>query len=148
MATVETSDKTPGGLSGPERLVIGCFVLVNVLVPLLVVDLFPFSRFPMFSHTPSSLSWLVATTKTSDRVNLRDYGVYVDYLGNPNIRVGLRPPGLFTWLGESHTEEAVRGSLDGPGLDGIEIIQYTAAIDGNGHVQVSMDEPWLIRESP
>ena len=101
---------TPGWSATPrgrrELLAVAAFCLVNVAVPLAWVEMFPFSRAPMFADAPRLYcAYVIETpdgrTLGEDREDndprqayeeLKPFGLERNYWGNPlGVGVGFRP---------------------------------------------------------
>ncbi len=140
-------------LSSGERLAVVLFVVANLIGPLLGADLYPFSRYTMFSHHPESLSLLVAEDQDGNAVRLQHFGVRHTYLANPYFRIGLRPEEPhFRWLAEPYTE-AELGSMivNEPGQEGvrtISVVQTTTTVNELGVVERLVEGPWVYEVSP
>ena len=94
----DATTKDPSGsgkresLSTAARLVIAAFIFINVAVPAGFSDLYPFSRYTMFSHKPEQLTQITATKPDGTPINLESLGFFHTYLANPHFRQGWHPP--------------------------------------------------------
>ncbi len=141
-----------------ELLVIGGFVLLNLLIPLLIVDLYPFSRAPMFADAPreycnyrlfgpdgKELHLYDASGKELVRVfgePVPALGLHRNYWGNPiGSGVGFLPPPTLDEFGSIPSREEItthlQKQLQGrPELAYVEVVQEVIGdIDGQ-HVGV------------
>jgi hypothetical protein len=79
-----------------EWIAILLFVALNVAVPLLKVELYPFSRFPMFAGVPRQVAFYRVADPFGRELSARDFGLELNSDDNPG-RVGhgfLPPPTL------------------------------------------------------
>ena len=73
--------KTPRGRR--DLLFIATFVLLNVLIPLLIMDLYPFSRAPMFADAPQLYCDYQLFDPRGNALDVLDFGLHRNYWGNP-----------------------------------------------------------------
>src|SRR5262249_20704760 len=82
---------TPRGRK--ELLAVALFALLNVVLPLWLVDLYPFSRAPMFADAPLQYCEYHVLDPKGEALSSRDFGLQRNYWGNPiGVGVGFRPP--------------------------------------------------------
>jgi len=144
----EPDPKARRQLRPSERWVISTFVALNLVIPPLVLDLYPFSRFPMFSDRPSAIYWLDARDAAGHPVNLGRLGIPGVYLANPEPKLGVRPVGAYKWLGEQRTEAEVRAAVVLGDRGYVEITQFGVSLDDGGQVALTAQGPWRIGERP
>jgi hypothetical protein len=73
-----------------ELLLVGAFVLLNVIVPLAVFELYPFSIGPMFCDAPQRYCDYSVTGPDGEPLPLADFGLQRTYNGNPTFGTGFR----------------------------------------------------------
>jgi hypothetical protein len=150
----------PGWSSTPrgrkELLAVALFAALNVLVPLVVVDLYPFSRAPMFADAPRRYcdyhvygpdGELLAPT---EKRSLVDFGLERNYWGNPvGVGVGFRPPETVDRFGEVAGRDAVtemvrRRMAAFPELEFVDVQQDVIADQDGNCVGVVGGQRWRI----
>lgn len=136
-----------------ELLLAGLFVLLNLGIPLLIVDLFPFSRAPMFEDAPVLYcNYLVHDPQgkpfTGDR--LIDLGLQRNYWGNPlGSGVGFHPPPTIDRVGEVASAEDVRKCVERylrlhPELAYLDVVQEILGPISSHQVGVMQQHSWRI----
>jgi hypothetical protein len=99
-------------LSGKEKLVIALFVGLNVVVPLLTTELYPFTRAPMFADAPQHYCVYEIYDPPGNRLSEIDFGVQRNYWGNPiGVGVGFRPPPTVDEFGGVAELDAVSAAI-------------------------------------
>jgi hypothetical protein len=85
-------------------------LLLNVLVPLLWGDVYPFTSAPMFRDSPTKFCNYRVISPTGDELPLENWLLQRIYDGNPvGYGVGVRPPPVIEQkFGVVHDEAAVR----------------------------------------
>ncbi|TNE88097.1 MAG: hypothetical protein EP330_15685 [Deltaproteobacteria bacterium] len=124
-------------------------MVANLLVPAFFADLYPFSAYTMFSHRPTSLSWVEFEDADGKRVKPAAYGVHNHYLANPHVRPGMQADGLVRFLGEPLTEQEVRDTIlprMAPG-ETLSIRQMRMYRDDQGKVHTEQTDAWSV-EAP
>jgi hypothetical protein len=80
-------------MSRKELLAAAAFVLVNVLVPAFAVELYPFSRAPMFEDAPRRYCDFIVYGPDGQALPAADFGLQRNYHANPpDAGYGYRPP--------------------------------------------------------
>jgi hypothetical protein len=103
--------QTPRGRR--ELLAAGLFCLANVLVPLFITDLYPFSRAPMFADSPSRYCDYSLTGPDGTALAPADFGLQRNYWGNPlGVGVGYWPPESVDRFGEVADRAEVSAFLE------------------------------------
>jgi hypothetical protein len=91
-----------------ELLAAGLFCLANLLVPLFITDLYPFSQAPMFADSPRHYCDYALTDPEGRPLPLLDFGLQRNYWGNPlGVGVGYHPPESVDHFGSVATENEV-----------------------------------------
>jgi len=128
-----------------ELLVIGGFVLLNLLVPMLIVDLYPFSRSPMFADAPQLYCDYHLYGPDGKELHLErpdgkglvrvfgepvpTFGLHRNYWGNPiGAGVGFIPPRSADEFGTVASRDEVTAHLEKqllarPELPYVEVVQ-------------------------
>ena len=95
-----------------ERIAAGLFVLLFAGVPVLRMELFPFSRAPMFADAPQRYCEYTVTDPEGRPVGLALVGLQRAYWGNPlGVGVGYRPVASLDVFGEVPSPEAVTAGV-------------------------------------
>jgi hypothetical protein len=124
-----------------ELLLIGTFVLLNLLIPLLIVDLYPFSRAPMFEDAPQCYcDYHLYGPEGRDlgEEGLLAFGLHRNYWGNPiGAGVGFIPPPTVDTFGTVASQDKVTAHLEQklrtrPELAYVEVVQEIIG-DVDGH---------------
>lgn len=143
--------RTPRGRV--ELLLAGLFVLLNVGIPLLIVDLFPFSRAPMFEDAPVLYcNYLVRDPQGQlfTPAQLVDVGLQRNYWGNPlGSGVGFQPPPTVDRVGEVAPAEEVRARVETylslhPALAYLDVVQQVLGPIDSRQVGVMKEQSWRI----
>ena len=136
-----------------ELFFIGGFVLLNLLLPLLIVDLYPFSRAPMFADAPQLYCEYHVYGPDGKELHLKRpdgrglvlvfdkplpaLGLHRNYWGNPiGAGVGFLPPSSVDEFGTIASREQVTAHLqralqDPPELAFVEVVQQVIGdVDG------------------
>lgn len=97
---------------------VGAFVALNVLIPLWMLELYPFSIGPMFRDAPQQLTEYTAKGPEGQDIPLAELGLHRRYNGNPTWGTGfLHRPTIDNFDGEpppmSEVAQWVRERLRG-----------------------------------
>jgi hypothetical protein len=140
--------RTPRGRR--ELLAVGLFCLANLLVPLLITDLYPFSRAPMFADAPQRFADYTVTGPDKQPLPPADFGLQRNYWGNPlGIGVGYNPPPSADEFGAVASEETVRQTVSQrlqqrADLRYVDVVQtIIGALDSGGVGEVA-SQRWRI----
>ncbi len=80
-------------MSRKELLAAAAFLLVNVLVPVFCIELYPLSRAPMFEDAPRRYCDYTVYGPDGKALPAADFGVQRNYHANPpDAGYGYRPP--------------------------------------------------------
>ncbi len=144
--------QTPRGRK--EFLLVAGFVLLNLLIPLLIVDLYPFSRAPMFADAPQLYCAYHLYGPRGEELSLLEFGLHRNYWGNPlGAGVGFLPPASVDRFGSvasrdevtAHLHERLHGR---PDLAHVEVVQEVIGDRGQQvGVIPEMTQRWRI-ENP
>lgn len=135
-----------------ELFLVGGFVLLNLLIPLLVVDLYPFSRAPMFADAPRLYCDYHLFGPGGEQLSLLTFGLHRNYWGNPiGAGVGFLPPPTVDRFGIIASREEVTAHLQNqlrarPELTFVEVVQEVISdVDGQ-HVGAmeAMTQRWRV----
>lgn len=119
------------------------FVIANVVLPLIYLELFPFSLAPMFSDAPRLYCEYVVTAPDGLELPLVDFGLHRTYWGNPPVGMGFRCKASADCFGRVPSTEtitsAVRtGFARHPALDHV-IVKRTVIGDIDGRTVGPVD---------
>jgi len=136
-----------------ELLASGLFCLANLLVPLLITDLYPFSQAPMFADSPRQDCDYALSDPDDRALPLIDFGLQRNYWGNPlGVGVGYHPPESIDQFGSVATEAEVTAFLrrrlaQFPSLAYVQVTQEVIGdLDGQ-HVGTISKKTWKV-ENP
>jgi hypothetical protein len=133
-----------------ELLAVGLFCLVCVAVPLFCVELYPFSRAPMFTGAPRLYCTYNVLDPQGRPLPAEDFGLQRNYWGNPlGVGVGFHPPPSADRFGEvvprAEVSAAVRRRLaDRPGLRYVEVVRAVIGPVDERRVGVVRRERWRV----
>ena len=107
-----TTTSPPGARRRRELVAAGLFVALFAGVPVLRMELYPFSRAPMFADAPLRYCEYTVTDPEGRSVDLALVGLQRTYWGNPlGVGVGFRPVDSLDVFGEVPSPEAVSAGV-------------------------------------
>jgi hypothetical protein len=133
-----------------EALGVGLLAAILVGVPLLRVELYPFSRAPMFADAPRCYAEYAVHDLAGRELSPLDFGLQRNYWGNPpGAGVGFAPPESADVFGEVAGEEAVRATVTRrlarfPQLAGVVVTQEVIGPVSEREVGVVRRQRWRI----
>ncbi len=146
--TIETAAREPTTHcpSPPRRqrdiVYIAAFVLLNLLVPALIVDLYPFSRAPMFADAPQVYCDYHLFDPDGHKLRPVDFGLRRNYWGNPvGLGVGYLPPQSVDRFGSVAGQEKITAAIQTrlrqlPSLAFVDVVQDVIGDKDGEHVGV------------
>lgn len=75
-----------------ELLLVGAFLALNIIIPLAIGELYPFSHAPMFADAPRRYCEYSVTGPNGETLRLVDFGLHRRYNGNPPVGTGFLHP--------------------------------------------------------
>jgi hypothetical protein len=91
-----------------ELAAFALFCLANLLIPLVITDLYPFSRAPMFADAPQRYCEYTATGSDGETLELAALGLDRNYWGNPlGVGVGYHPSPSADVFGDVPSQERI-----------------------------------------
>jgi len=132
---------------------IATFLLLNVLIPLLIVDLYPFSRAPMFADAPQLYCSYQLFDPRGNPLDVLDFGLHRNYWGNPvGEGVGFKPPHSVDQFGiigdpEEITPHVQNRLRQWPELAYVEVLQEVIGDEDGRRVGVIRKRRWRV-ENP
>ncbi len=124
---------------GWQLAFVAAFVIVNLVMPVVVADLYPFTSAPMFRDQPRRYCNHYAFAPDGKEIPAERLSLQRIYDGNPTgLGVGIQPPPVlertFGDVPDRETVEThVRTQLaKHPDLDYVEIVQEIVESDGEG----------------
>jgi hypothetical protein len=132
---------------------IATFVLLNVLIPLLIMDLYPFSRAPMFADAPQLYCAYQLYDQKGNALDVLDFGLHRNYWGNPvGEGVGFKPPLTLDQFGVIGDPEAITTHVQGrlrqrPDLAYVDVVQEVIGDEDGRRVGVIRKRRWRV-ENP
>ena len=102
----------------------GLVLLLNLVIPLFVPDLYPFSTMPMFSSSPERISRVRVFGPQGEELNPYLFRLNTENFANPAPRIGVVFPASFDstealdWAG---VEPVVQGQLVALGLEFVDV---------------------------
>jgi hypothetical protein len=136
-----------------ELLVVAAFCLLNLAIPLVITDLYPFSRAPMFADAPRRYCNYRLVAPDGQELALAEFALQRNYWGNPlGVGVGYVPPESFDRFGEVPPENEllahVRAQLARrPDLAFVNLTREVVGPHKNGRVGVVEWSFWRV-ENP
>jgi hypothetical protein len=133
-----------------ELTVAGLFCLAFALVPLFRVELFPFSRAPMFADAPQLYCRYSVSDEQGRPLSAEEFGLQCNYWGNPvGEGVGFLPPPSIDVFGaivdRPKVTEFVQKKLNEfPHLRVVAIRREVIGPLAGGGVGIVKDERWTI----
>lgn len=134
-----------------EACAIGVFLAANILVPLILGDVFPFTTAPMFRDAPQTYSVYRVFDPAGRELPAKDLKLQRIYDGNPpGYGVGIQPPHTLCVFGANATDEEIRLHVaanypsDGPEYLDIEH-DIIGAVDANRCGVVRTDKQRVFR---
>ncbi len=119
-----------------ELCAFAVFCAVNLIVPLVITDLFPFSRAPMFADAPRRYCAFKVLAPDGSELRLSDFALQRNYWGNPlGVGCGFRPPESLEQFGAVPTDAEVKRHVEEqlarfPDLQFVDVIrEVTGPID-------------------
>jgi hypothetical protein len=140
-----------------ELAAVVVFCAANLVVPLIWIEMFPFSRAPMFADAPQRYCKYVIVTPDGRRLGddpktefaeLKPFGLQRNYWGNPlGVGVGFKPAPGVDRFGEVASQAAVtesvrRGLASHPEWDYVEVTQTVVGPREDGSVGSVSAESW------
>jgi len=133
-----------------ELLAVALFALLNVIIPLWLVDLYPFSRAPMFADAPLLYCDYQVFDPDGKALPVLDFGLQRNYWGNPiGVGVGFRPPETVDRFGaiadQAEVTEMVRRRLATfPDFAFVDVQQDEIADQDGQRVGVVRGKRWRV----
>jgi hypothetical protein len=113
--------------------IIAAWAALQIVAPILYLELYPFSRSPMFRDAPRLYTEYEVVDDEGRSLPLADFQLSRVYFGNPpGLGVGYEPPATIDRFGEVTPEEALLSSV-GEGLSrrgGPEVVTVTRRVIG------------------
>jgi hypothetical protein len=132
-------------------MAVGLFVLVSLAVPLLVTDLCPFSKAPMFADSPKLYCDYQVFSPQGEKLEPIDFGLQRNYWGNPpGVGVGYSPPESVDVFGQVASREAVEEMVSRrltarPDLPFVEVIQILVFPLPEGRLGTREENRWRVQ---
>lgn len=129
-------------MSRKELLAAAAFVLANLLVPLFYVELYPFSRAPMFEDAPRCYCNYTVYAPDGTRLPAADFGVQRNYQAIPADKgFGFLPRPTIDRVDEvpdtARVADWVRERLTAfPDLEFVDLVQEVVGAVDDDHVGV------------
>lgn len=132
---------------------IAIFLILNVAIPLALMDLYPFSRGPMFSDSPRHYSQFRVMSPEGKELDLMDFGLHRIYWGNPPGSGSgyFLPPTIdhFGSIPDTTTiaQQVQKKLQEMPNLSHVNVVHETVGdVDGNrvgvvSRVEIQVDNP-------
>ena len=100
---------------GNRKLEISCvvaFVIVNLVGPMVVGEMYPFTISPMFSDQPSEYCVYEVFDENGQPIDSESFGLHLVYDGNPpGLGMGIRAQSTLHAFGESATVDQLRSHV-------------------------------------
>ncbi len=127
-----------------ELIAVGLFCLLNILIPCLIMDLYPFSSAPMFADAPRHYCDYELMGPNEEPLDLKSFGLQRNYWGNPlGSGVGYFPPDSIDRFGEIGSEGQIitqvqRSLTDHPDLEFVDVTQRVIGDTGENVGQIDL----------
>lgn len=121
------------------------FVVVNLLAPFVLGEMYPFTVSPMFCDEPSEYCEYEVLGPNGQNLELADFALQRNYDGNPpGLGVGLVPSPTLDQFGMVPTEDELRVHVqkqlaNHPELESVTVIQRVVGAIDSQHVGVLPD---------
>ena len=148
-------EPSPDWLNTPrgrrDLFFIATFLLLNVLIPLLIVDLYPFSRAPMFADAPHLYCDYQIFDPRGNALDVLDFGLHRNYWGNPvGEGVGINPPQTVDQFGVIGDPEKITTHVQSrlrqrPELAYVEVVQKVIGDEDGRRVGVVRQHSWRVQ---
>jgi hypothetical protein len=126
------------------------FGLASLAIPLFLVELFPFSRAPMFADAPQLYCDYAIYSPEGKRLPEGDLGLQRNYWGNPiGVGVGFRPRPTLDHFGdvadlELVTQHVAEHLARFPELPYVEVNQEVIGAVDSDHVGPLQERRWRV----
>lgn len=138
-----------------EWIAILLFVALNLAAPVAQLELYPFSRFPMFAGTPTHVAIYRVTDPSGRELPTRDFGLKLNSDDNPpRAGHGYLPPPTLDEIGAVATPAAVRAWVEerlASGAASVAFVEVTRTVYGpasDGSFGPVTREAWRIHTPP
>ncbi len=140
---------TPWPRRRRELAAVAAFCAANVVVPLAFVELYPFSRAPMFCDAPRLCCDYSVLAPDGTALPNADFGLQRNYWGNPVDVSARRPPETIDRFGDVADGAAVTAQVQRclarfPRLAYVEVVQEVVGPVDEQHVGVTRAKRWRV----
>lgn len=134
-----------------ELLAIAAFVIVNLLAPIVLGELYPFTVSPMFSDHPSEYCTYELYDSDGKELDAEAFGLHLVYDGNPpGLGMGVTPTPTLHPFGEVCDERAVRQHVQKvmkeSGIAGPLTVKRTHVTGGEPQLKTTTEQ-WVVAEA-
>jgi len=135
---------------GLEMASVGAFVLVQLLAPLIVGEVYPFTISPMFSDQPDCYATYQVFDGSDQELDASRFGLHLVYDGNPpGFGVGICPRPTVHGFGEVCDRDTVSGHVrqmmrQDSSLPRMVRIRQQVVQGGDEQLQTTTNE-WTVR---
>jgi hypothetical protein len=138
------------GQSRFELLAVATFVLVNLLAPIVLGELYPVTVSPMFSDQPSQYCTYQVFDAAGKELDAERFGLHLVYDGNPpGLGMGIAPTPTLHAFGEVADEETVRQhvqqAMRQSNVTGPITVKRTHVAGGEPQLRTTVDS-WVVPE--
>lgn len=131
-----------------ELLAVTTFVVGNLLAPVVLGELYPFTVSPMFSDQPSQYCTYEIFDSAGQSLDPELFGLHLVYDGNPpGLGMGIEPTPTLHAFGESRDESTVRQhvqqTMQQNNIAGPLTIKRTHVAGGEPQLKTTVDN-WVV----
>ena len=157
MTQLESKAASPSSVhaqTGPNRfelLAVTTFVVGNLLAPIVLGELYPFTVSPMFSDQPSQYCTYEIFDSAGQNLDPELFGLHLVYDGNPpGLGMGIKPTPTLHAFGEFRDESTVRQHvqqvMQQNDIAGTLTIKRTHVTGGEPQLKTTIDN-WVVTEA-
>jgi hypothetical protein len=134
-----------------ELAAAGLFVVAFATIPIVRMELYPFSRAPMFADAPRHYCEYTLTDGDGRALELADFGLQRNYWGNPlGVGVGFQPVPSLDSFGDVPSREAVTAHVEErlaahPELSHVEVTQTVVGAVADQHIGTVQSAHWPVQ---
>lgn len=134
-----------------ELLAVTTFVVGNLLAPIVLGELYPFTVSPMFSDQPSQYCTYEIFDSAGQKLEPELFGLHLVYDGNPpGLGMGIKPTPTLHAFGEFRDESTVRQHvqqvMQQNDIAGPLTIKRTHVAGGEPQLKTTIDN-WVVTEA-
>ena len=131
-----------------EIFCVVAFVIINLVGPMVVGEMYPFTISPMFSDQPNEYCVYEVFDESGQAIDSEPFGLHLVYDGNPpGLGMGIEPTPTLHAFGESRDESTVRQhvqqTMQQNNIAGPLTIKRTHVAGGEPQLKTTVDN-WVV----